>query len=553
MIKGKKYVFNGKNPSLPILMWLIKNNRLNEVISYLTQDKHYFYPQTKCENGFDRYMNETANIKENSCYTAAAVKQKNPEMLKLLLSHGFAFEIINDISPPSENETLSFGMASINYPKYIDPAHPFITEDEAIFEILIKNVKDINQTCILRWTEDGMKFATQQELSLLGMALYFNKMKLAEVLIRNGAKIEFNLYNYMLNYLQELLKCGFTNSALTNGYKNSEMSSDDTLEFKHEWFPIGIILRRGNVNQIDWLMKHAEHNPPAMREIAMSLHFLKKERFRLFINKYPEFIRLLDWRSICYYSNEDALYLYLRERKPSLTKDNIIDLLNFELQSYKPLNEIFDSVLPTKLYKCVRLLYNYSAELFRDEEVQKHLYNTALYISFMDYALCKDDTKERKIPELLDFYDKIATHTPDASMFIRWYYLRGRYSSLYRLNARDAVYVIKMCQRPGQNAKTKINISTSIREGTYLTQAELAAIIEIFQFYSEDETLSNLYKLLIQKDSIPLVKKLLASSAVDNKDLHLLTEYAIEAGAQKLIQLLLFYKMKTNKEALQNT
>lgn len=546
-LNENKHIFESKKQYMPILMWLIKSNCLEEVRNYLDLNEKYFYPERPSENNsvFDRFFNNSENIKKDTRYTAAAIKQKNAEMLKLLIDYGFAANIFNnsEFCSKSENENHTSEFLAYNNYTFIDSANPFVTDDEKLFEILLHTVPNINRTYNFRWVENDKENIKQQEMSLLGIALYFNKMNLAEILIKHGAKIEFNMYDYMLNSSNSILIWSHVDTAIASGYLHKDELRDDAMELKHKYSPIGIILTKSDMNQIEWLMNHIQNNPMAIREVAMSVHYLDKNIFNIFINKYPMFIKLLSWKNICFYSDENSLRLYLKENKPKLNIDDIIKLLDFDLLTYRSSHEVFDFLLADKIYKCIRILYNYAPDLFLTEDVQNQLYNISLYIWFMEYALNKNNPAHTYIPKLLSFYDKIASFTPDASLFIRWFYARGRISDIYTLNTKEAVNVIKMCNRPNLKGKPRLNLTFAFSVNTDITQTELASLMDTFSLYSKDGNLCNFYKLIIQKDNISLLKKLLALSLNDT-EIKAMTEYAIDTGAEKLIPILLLYNMK---------
>lgn len=538
---GKEYTLYTEKPIMIILLWLIKNNRINEVRNILELNENYFYPEKHDMFNFNRFMNHATDIKEETCYTNEAIRSNNREMLKLLLDYGLPVEIINE----KKKNTPENNYALLTQYKNIDPDKPFITEDEDLFEIILRSVTDINKIYYISWTEDGNK-TERREMSLLSMALYFNKMNLADILIKKGARLEFNLYKNIIDYTQGFINTGweYFNSAITTGYKFKEMPLDNNPDLLHEWSPVRIVLGKGNIKQIEWLVAHAVNNPKLMREIALSLSYLKNTDFRSFIKKFPIFKKFLNWKNICYFSNEDALQIYLKERQPDIGSREIMELLDFNFQTSRSLNEVIDLVLSDKFYKCVRILYSYAPEAFSNEEVQNQLYNLAIYTWFMVYALNDGDPEKCKNLKLLGFYDEIATAVPDASLFVRWLYLNGRRNDLYNLSAKEAAGVFKICQRPGRDEKPKINLTTTFHEVNDITMTELAAIMETFHMTSGEETLCDFYKEVIKKDNVPLLKKLLSASDFTDNELQQLTEYAIDEGAEKLIPILLLYKMK---------
>ncbi|NLK28999.1 MAG: hypothetical protein GX306_11765 [Clostridiales bacterium] len=572
--KGKKYVKYKEKPILSLMMRLIMNNKMNAVHKILELNESYFYPERKADfidiNGFNRFFNNVVNFKEETCYTTAAINKKNGDMLQLLIDYGFACQIIKEIEyePISEEENTEVDTYIRSNHIWIDPEHPFTTEDDKIFEILLQTVTNLNQTYEICW-KDRNDLWQYNEMSLLSMALYFNKMGLAEVLVRKGARLEFNLYSDLLDYTKGFLlsKGTFLHSAIINGYLDRKIESYDTLLQLYEWSPIAIILRKCDWQQIDWLINHTEDNPIGIREIAKTMYCLRNSNFRQFIKKYPKFINYLEWKDICKNSNEAALQMYLQERKPKLSQRDIMDLLDFDFQTARSLNEIYQYVLSREFLRCVKLVHSYAPELFQIEEVQKQLYNTALFIEcinnemkkyfynssygfILKHEYRKGNVKAENLIQskqessLLSFYDEIAANLPDATLFIRWYYTKGRALDLYSKKARDAVKVIRMCHRAQQKEKPRLHLAQIFQDDVTVSQMELAALIDHFQLLSEEGKLSNLYKMIIQKDSIPLLKRLLAASILKNNELKLITEYAIEIGAEKLIPMLLLYKMK---------
>ena len=120
---GKKYVYETKRPIMPILMWLIKNNRTCEVRRLLDLESKYFYPEAKGDRHKLQscFLQIAEDIKEMTCYTSAAIEQKNPEMLKLLLNHGFAAKIINEKTLPARMKQARYLLWAQNIP--IRPSH----------------------------------------------------------------------------------------------------------------------------------------------------------------------------------------------------------------------------------------------------------------------------------------------------------------------------------------------------------------------------------------------------------------------------------------------
>lgn len=541
-VNGKQYVFSSKSPVMPILLWLIKNNRLSEVRSLLEPDRNYFYPEKADKNHMFDFMCNT-DIKKDTRYTAAAIKQQNAEILKLLIDYGFSADILNQKKPDSacEDEFGSFGMISDYI--YIDPVHPFVTEDKNLFEILLRSVKNINQIYSVCWNENGETY--YNEMSLLCIALYFNKMDFADILVKKGARLEFNMYRNILDFILSY-KNLWGSSFTTTGCISRDASYDDPPEMLHEWSPIGIILRKGDAKQIEWLINQTEHNPAAAHEVAGSVYYLQKNNFRLFMKKYPKYIRYLDWNSICCFVNEDAMMLYLQKSKPELEEKDALKLLSFGNLVFRPFRKLYDIVLSEKLYNCIKLLYRYRPDLFRSEDVQNQLYNIALLATYMDFKFKKGDTNAVS-SKLLDFYNQISTSVPDATVFVKWYYGAGKSSEQYVMNSRDSAKLIKMFRITCKNVRPKINLSEtfdSLEDLTLVSCSELASIMDTFQFYSAGEFPNNFYKLIIQTDSISLLKKLLAASSLNDKELEELTEYAIDKGAEKLIPILLLNKMK---------
>lgn len=562
------------------LLQAIRTKRYDLVNEILHIEKNYFY------NG-----DFNGDIKEEVCYCMEAIKLKNSRMLKLLMSYGLSVPIFGCKVYNSEENPYSDLFGGSQYIS-IDPQKPFITDDISIMSIIIDNITNINKSYLLYWQDrSGREYHVT--MTLLAIALYFDSYQIAELLVKKGALFDFNLFSYMIELtMEEGVGFGYFGSVYRNpllsGYMCRGNSNRDLLELNYGWSPIPIIFNKGNSKLIEWLMRHIKNDMKAQKEINIAALRLKGKVYAEFAIAYPQIAASISLEDILDASNHMALKIYIENKKPKITTEDIKKLISFKGQLEKGWISIGHNLITKEFLLCIMEIYRYDRELLKTEDISNQIFNIIMYMLYIGnlnqsliekYARSYNQTNtymyinlnksigefmmimkrcQRVAEGLLHIYTDIGGHIPDVTDFVSWYYSQQE---------RMPLKVIKSMLKEGTDIRPRLNIDLfdnmdgvwqgqnsawSYKGASNMTIGQLTDIVDIFEPYESDKKkklLPAFYKIAISKNNIRLTKKMISYGYFPNERLEAMIEYAIEIKSYTILPYLITNQWEESEDS----
>lgn len=555
-----------------ILLKAIKSNRKDLAEEILCIDRTYFYDEGSLV------------IRKESCYLREAISHKNTELLQLLLSYGWPTLIYKDRSDEDEERWQSNLFGNEKQRILIDPKEPFITEDYKILSILIDHIDDINKPYELTWKgKDGSQIVVY--MTLLATALYFDRLSIAELLVRKGAVFHFNLFETLAEATRDSYGMGsgligsMNNNPLITGYCVRGVFLPEQLEMYYKWSSISIIFQKGNSKLIHWMLQNKKGLPQEMEEIKLAALQLKGDRFEEFAKRYPEIAEKISLKEILRKANHRALRYHLPGMDTMSGYEPLRDFLSFQKQSGRSWEDILTIVMTEDFLLCFKEIIQFVPELIQSEEVQKGIFNLCMFFLYMGNIspktwnhLIEDSSAAayeggeelfsqkngicRKMAEgLMKYCTFICTKTQDATEFMEWYY-----DQRYRDPLKDMKNMIKSLLKE----KPRLDIGRldpyypgsdpeqghmTLYSRTAETMTQLNDIMDLFTPYdsqSVDSTilLHGFHRAVILKNNPELVKKMAANGYISDANLEPMVSYAVDVRADNILPYLINYKWR---------